>query len=240
MNHLSVYLRSHRKMLAILAGGIGLVWLSRSQFGGFSEWITDREAIITSIEQLGIWGPIVLFALLVLQVFFALIPGHALMVAGSFAFGFWPSFFITIVATVFGSQIAFWAARRWGRSTVYQLADRNIIERWDRLADKQGAMFYFFSFVLPIFPSDLMTYVAGLGTISPKRFFIANICGRSIVAGFITLLGARNFNLPLIFWVAAGLGMGILFIGWKAYAKGQKIRSPSLGYRQKIKKRQLL
>ena len=50
-------------------------------------------------------------------------------------------------------------------------------------------IFYFFAFVLPIFPSDLMCYVAGLATISPKHFLIANILGRTCCAVFVTLIG---------------------------------------------------
>jgi uncharacterized membrane protein YdjX (TVP38/TMEM64 family) len=95
----------------------------------FSYWIGDRGAITANIIRLGIWGPLVLFALLVLQVFMALIPGHLLMLAGSYAYGFWLSFLITLSSTVLGSQIAFAIARRWGRMEVYRLAGEGIIQR---------------------------------------------------------------------------------------------------------------
>jgi uncharacterized membrane protein YdjX (TVP38/TMEM64 family) len=58
-----------------------------------------------------------------------------------------------------------------------------------------------------------MTYVAGLGTISPKRFFVANISGRLVAAYFLTLIGARSFNLPIIFWAAILVSFVLLFIG---------------------------
>lgn len=220
----SKLMRTSGKILAILVFGIGLGWIFRFQLQVFFHWVVDREAITENIMRLGIWGPFVLFALLVLQVFIALVPGHALMVAGSYALGFWPSFLITLSSTVFGSQIAFVIARRWGRMAVYRLAGEGISQRWDRIADRQGSMFYFFSFVLPIFPSDLMTYVAGLGTISASRFFVANICGRLVAASFLTFVGARRFNMPAIFWVATIIGIALLFIGWRAYANKHNIQ----------------
>jgi uncharacterized membrane protein YdjX (TVP38/TMEM64 family) len=222
---------SARKWIISFIALLTFVWLFGSRLQNLYEWFSDREAIVGSIEQLGIWGPVVLFLLLVLQVFLAIIPGHALMLAGSYSFGFWPSFLITAASTVLGSQIAFMIGRRWGRSIVNGMADGEVIQRWDKLAKGQGAMFFFFSFVLPIFPSDLMTYVAGLGTISAKRFLVANISGRIVVAGFITLIGAQGFQMPAIFWAAAVLGMSGLFIGWHRYAS---IHAINLSKKNKI------
>lgn len=218
-------IRSKSKWLILLAILIVLAWIFRYQLQNISHWFSDREAIISSIGKLGIWGPIVLFVLLVLQVFLAIIPGHALMVAGSYSFGFWLSFLITTVSTVLGSQIAFLIGRKWGRSAVHKLADTKLIQRWDRLASGQGALFFFFSFVLPIFPSDLMTYVAGLGTISAKRFLLANISGRLLVAGFITFIGAQGLHMSPAFWAAAAFGMAALFFAWKFYSRKHSIRA---------------
>lgn len=224
MKQFLILVRTYRKTFSILAVGFGLVWIFRAQLYIFSDLIVNQEAITDYILQLGVWGPWALFGLLVLQVFAALIPGHVLMIAGGYAYEFWPSFLISLSSTVLGSQIAFLIARRWGRALVHRLASKSVIERWDGLADRQGALFYFFSFVLPIFPSDLMTYVAGLGTISPRRFFVANICGRLVAASVLTLIGARGSNMPIIFWVAILAGMALLFIGWRYYAHKHGIR----------------
>jgi hypothetical protein len=90
-----------------------------------------------------------------------------------------------------------------GRPAVYRLASPEAIQRWERLAARQGVLFLFFTFVLPLFPSDLMCYVAGLGTISVFRFFIANILGRLVVGASLTLIGSRSLHMPLAYWLAA-------------------------------------
>ncbi len=218
-------IRPSIKSVAAIALLLLIALALRDQVQNISQWFSDREAIVSSIEQMGIWAPIVFFILVILQVFVAIIPGHALILAGAYSFGFWPSFLLTTFSTVLGSQIAFYIGRKWGRSVVYKLADGKTIQRWDKMANKQGAIFFFFTFVLPIFPSDLMTYVAGLGTISAKRFLAANISGRVVIAGFITLIGAQGLQMSPVFWVVSGLGLTAMLLGWKIYSRKHSLRN---------------
>lgn len=204
----------------LIAATLLALYLFRSPLSDFLAWVADRQAVAASIQRYGIWGPLVLFTLLVLQVFLAVIPGHALILAGGYVYGFTLSVLITLASTVLGSQIAFSISRRYGRSLVYRLANPQEVQRWDRLAARQGILFYFFTFVLPLFPSDLMCYVAGLGTISSRRFFVANLLGRFVCAAFITLVGASGLRMPMAFWLAALLGLAALFLAWRIHGGG--------------------
>lgn len=185
--------------------------------------ISDQDAVSAYLQDYGAWGPIILFVLMVAQVFVAVIPGHALMVTAGYVYGT-TGLFVVITSTILGSQIAFFIARNYGRNLIYKLASPQIIERWDGMARNQGTMFYFFSFVLPIFPSDLMCYVAGLGKIAPRKFLVANILGRSVVAISITLIGMYGLNPPFAFWLIAIGGMGALFIGWIVFKKRKSMK----------------
>ena len=189
--------------------------------------ISDQEAVSAYLQSYGVWGPVVLFILMVAQVFVAVIPGHALMVTAGYVYGM-TGLFVIIVSTILGSQIAFFIARQYGRNLIYKLASPQIIERWDGMARNQGIMFYFFAFVLPIFPSDLMCYVAGLGKISARRFLVANTLGRTVVAISITIIGMYGLNPPLAFWLIFVGGMLALFIGWFVFKrrKGMKLDQP--------------
>ena len=190
-----------------------LAWYYRGPLAELLRIIQDQEAVSAYLQGYGALGPLVLFSLLIAQVFVAVIPGHALMVTAGYVYGAL-GLLVTIVSTVLGSQIAFLIARRYGRSVIYRLASQQVIDRWDKTAEHQGILFYFFTFVLPIFPSDLMCYVAGLSTISPLRFFVANLLGRTCCAVFITLIGMYGMQPPLEFWIIAIAGMSALFIGW--------------------------
>ena len=197
---------------------LSLVVIYRQPLADYLRVITDQQAVSAYLQGYGSLGPIVLFILLVAQVFVAVIPGHALMVTAGYVYGT-VGLCVVIASTIVGSQIAFLIARRYGRGFIYKVASPEIIERWDGIARHQGILFYFFSFVLPIFPSDLMCYVAGLSTISARRFFIANILGRTCCAVFVTLIGIYGMHPPVWFWIVAILGISAFFAGWAIYKK---------------------
>jgi uncharacterized membrane protein YdjX (TVP38/TMEM64 family) len=185
--------------------------------------IGDQEAVSAYLQGYGVWGPAILFILMVAQVFIAVIPGHALMVTAGYVYGT-TGLAVIILSTILGSQIAFFIARQYGQGLIYKLASPKILERWNNIASNQGIMFYFFSFVLPIFPSDLMCYVAGLGKIAPRHFLLANILGRTVVAISITIIGIYGMHPPVWFWIIAVIGIAGLFGSWMIYKKQNSLQ----------------
>lgn len=216
MNTRFTFIKRNAKKLIISAILVATLWVYRYPLAELLQIIQDQDAVSAYLQGYGSLGPIILFILLISQVFVAIIPGHALMVTAGYAYGIL-GLFVTLSSTILGSQIAFLIARKYGRSLIYRLASREVIERWDKVAKNQGTLFYFFSFVLPIFPSDLMCYVAGLCTISPKRFFIANFMGRTCCAVFITLIGIYGTHPPVQFWIISVVALAVLFFGWGIY-----------------------
>ncbi len=209
-----------KKLLAIAALA-AVLFLYRQPIAETLEIITDQDLVSAYLKSFGPLGPIVLFVLMLAQVFVAVIPGHALMVTAGYVYG-GLGLGIVIASTVIGSQVAFLVARFYGRGLIYKLASPEIINRWDKAAYKQGILFYFFSFVLPIFPSDLMCYVAGLATIPARRFLVANILGRTVCAVFVTLIGIYGMHPPVWFWVAALAGISTFFVSWAIYKRKQE------------------
>jgi uncharacterized membrane protein YdjX (TVP38/TMEM64 family) len=105
--------------------------------------------------------------------------------------------------------------RRFGRPLVDRFASGNVIDHWNKLAATQGPLFFFFAFILPIFPNDLMSFIAGLSTISSRKFFVANFFGRLPCAIFVTLIGSHGFELPISFWIVMVLVILGLCLAWK-------------------------
>ncbi len=223
MNTLSVFFRKRGKSLTLLAFCLMLIWWWRVPLGEFLVWISDRDAVANYIGENGSWGIVVYTALLVLQLIVAFVPGQALVFAGGYVFGFWEALGITIPVAVIGSQIAFYLARRYGRPLAYRLATQKAVDRWEAISRNQGILFYFLAFNLPIFPSDAMCYVAGLATISPRNFFIANVLGRSVSTVFTVMVGAYGVNLPPIFWVVVLVVVIGFYVGWVFYARKHNI-----------------
>jgi uncharacterized membrane protein YdjX (TVP38/TMEM64 family) len=177
--------------------------------------VSDRDLIVAYLQQYGPLGPVVLFSALMLQVFFAIIPGHAFIVAGGYIYGLVIGSLIALASTVIAAQLAFLLTRRFGRPLVDRLAPKKVVDYWYKMAQNQGGVFFAFSFILPIFPNDLMSFVAALGTISPKRFFFANFFGRLPCAIFITLIGSHGIEMPIQYWAMIGAVLLGLTLVWK-------------------------
>jgi len=211
------------KKFLVLIALLSLVIYYRQPLTELLSIISDQQAVSEYLKSFGVLGPIVLFVLMIAQVFIAVIPGHALMVTAGYVYGKL-GLLIVIASTVIGSQVAFTIARWYGRDLINKLASPQIIERWNKAAQHQGIVFYFFAFVLPIFPSDLMCYVAGLATISPKQFLISNILGRTCCAVFVTLIGIYGMHPPVEFWIVAIVAISVFFAGWAFYKKQNSLQ----------------
>ncbi|MGB8981246.1 MAG: VTT domain-containing protein [Anaerolineales bacterium] len=185
----------------LFAGAPVVLWASREPVSVLWRWFSDQDAVTASMDRLGIWGPVILSILFILQVFLAFIPGQALMVACGFLYGFWGGFLLSWLSLVAGGEIAFVLARRYGRTFAEKWISPSVLAGWDKTAQGQGIGFFAITLVMPLVPNDAMCYVAGLGKISHRRFSIANLLGRGIACLFTSALGAFGGGIPWQIWV---------------------------------------
>jgi 1-acyl-sn-glycerol-3-phosphate acyltransferase len=142
------------------------------------------------------------------------------MAASGYIYGFWGGTLVTWIGLTLGGQMAFWLARRFGRPFALRFISSDVLDRWDRLAAKQGIGFYIVTLLLPFFPNDAMCYVAGLGEIHPRRFAIANMIGRFLATTAMTFIGAFGSQIPLSVWVSSGIFVGLVTLAWHLHRKG--------------------
>ena len=189
----------------------GFVW--RRSLWQFWQLLQDQTAVSATLRQYGWRGPLVLAVAQFFQVLIAFIPGHVFVIAGGYVYGFWLGICLNILLTVGFSQLAFAMARRWGRPFVYRLARPEQIERWQGLGRERGLVFFTLAFIFPIFPTDIMNFVAGLTAISARDFFAANIIGRFPGLVLLTLVGSHGLELSPMAWAALLGSMAALFLG---------------------------
>ena len=208
--------RKNLTNLILIGLGLSALWIYRQPLSASLHWFSDLEAITTSIRGYGLWGPVVLCILFILQTFIAFIPGQALMVASGYIYGFSGGILITWISLVLGGQMAFWLARRYGRPFAEKWISSTTLDRWDKSAAGQGIPFYVVTLVMPFFPNDAMCYVAGLGSMNHRRFLIANALGRGIASLLTVIVGAFSEQIPGLIWIAI-VGFVVLgIVGWIA------------------------
>ena len=197
--------------LAILLTGI-LLWQIRQPALELLFLVGDQEAVSAYLKSYGALGPLVLAVAQLVQVIIAFIPGHVFLIAAGYVYGFWPALVLNMVCIVAASQLAFALARWMGRPLVERLVDKDLLDRWYRIGEKQGFFFFTIAFVLPVFPTDAMNFVGGLSGISGAKFLAASILGRLPSAIILTMIGAYGLEFSRSTWGTIGALAGIPLI----------------------------
>ena len=175
-------------------------WVTRDGISTMWAWFSNLDAVTTSMKHAGSWGPVTLFILFILQVFLAFIPGQALMVACGYLYGFWGGFLLSWLSLVLGGEAAYVLARKLGRPFAERWISPDVLSRWDKAAAGQGVLFFAVMLVMPLVPNDAMCYVAGLGTISHRRFAVANLLGRGLACAITSAAGVLGGHLSWQGW----------------------------------------
>ena len=212
-----------KRLIGIILLITGLITIVefREEFINMLSWFGNLEAITASMEHAGIWGPVVLFILFVLQVFLAFIPGQALMIACGYLYGFWGGFLLSWLSLVVGGEIAYLLARKYGRPFAEKWIAPSVLERWNSAAAGQGIAFFAVSLVMPLVPNDAMCYVAGLGTIRRLHFSIANALGRGLACLVTSAAGAFGGSISWQGWMILIVIFLIIGIAWHIGRRNQ-------------------
>ena len=191
----------------------GLIWWAREPITNFTALISDQTTVSTYLKSFGAVGPIVLAIAQLLQVLIAVIPGHVFLVAAGYVYGFPLGFLLNITYIVAASQIGFLIARRAGRPLINRLASPELVDKWQNIAEERGVLFFTIAFILPVFPTDVMNFVAGLTGMSPRKFLLANFLGRVPSAVMLTLIGSHGLQLSNTVWGIIGILVAAIYIG---------------------------
>lgn len=204
------------KLMLIAAIPVAL-WESRNGISTVWAWFGSLDSVTASMKHAGVWGPVALFILFILQVFLAFIPGQALMVACGFLYGFWGGFFLSWLSLVLGGEAAYVLARKFGRPFAERWISPDVLSRWDKAAAGQGVGFFAIMLVMPLVPNDAMCYVAGLGTISHRRFAIANLLGRGMACAITSAAGVLGGHLSWQGWAVVVVLFILVGLVWHIF-----------------------
>lgn len=115
----------------------------------------------------------------ILQVVIAVIPGEVMQLAGGYVYGTFLGALYSSFGILLGSVIVFYLVRILGFSVIKMFVSQKSIEKFDFLMNsKKSEMAMFILFLIPGLPKDMLTYIAGLTPIKPRKFFILTTAAR--------------------------------------------------------------
>ena len=169
-------------------------------------FLADQERVRAWIESFGVWGPLVLIAMIVVQTVLSISPVSLLAIAGAYVFGFWQGVLYAFIGLTIGSALCMILGRRFGRPLIDRLIDPRSMATFDRFTDKRGPLFFFIIFVMPWVPDDLACYAIGLSKLSLRLMIVLAAFGRmpSVIVQCWLVAYARELPPAVIVGVIAG------------------------------------
>lgn len=188
---------------------------------------TDPERVRSLVAGAGAWSPVVYILLQVVQVLIAPIPGQVVSFAGGLLFGTWWGVAYTMVGATIGFTAIFVLTRRLGRPFVERFVSARVLERFDYLDGTGGALALFIIYLLPGFPDDVISFIAGLTRIRLRTLILISLGGR--LPGYFllsaTASGTTYENLnPMIVLAAVTLVLGAVGY-WKRHFLHEMVKS---------------
>lgn len=174
------------------------------------------EGVIEYIRGFGGYAAAVSFLLMVLQALLSPIPAFLITLANSAVFGWVKGAILSWTSSMVGAMLCFYIARILGRDVVEKFTSKGSLESVDDFFKKYGKFAILVARLLPFMSFDLVSYAAGLTSMSFLSFVVATGIGQlpaTIVYSYIggTLSGGAQklmigllvlFSLSIIIYVA--------------------------------------
>lgn len=162
------------------------------------------EAIKGYILGFGIWAPVISFLLMVFQSIAAPLPAFLLTFANAGLFGWVKGAILSWSSAMAGAILCFFIAKLYGRNAVEKLTGKFALENVDKFFDKYGKYAILVARLLPFMSFDIVSYGAGLTSVSFWSFFWATGLGQlpatiiySYVGGML-VGGVKKFVFGLL------------------------------------------
>ncbi|MGM0570511.1 TVP38/TMEM64 family protein [Marinobacter sp.] len=190
--------------LAVLLAGIWFVLQALGAPASLSP--SDLSAWL---QGEGHWGPILLILLMVLAVVVGPIPTLPVSAASGLAFGMLQGTLIAVTGAALGAMVAFWASRILARDYFRRKLSDHPVFASDA---PQRSLFWgiLFTRLVPLFSFALISYAAGLTSVTALRFLVASVVGMMPMTFVFAGLGHTLEVHPV--WTVGAAGMVLLLM----------------------------
>ena len=185
----------------------------------------DFQKLKDFVASYGSYAAAISFLLMVLQSVVAPLPAFLITFANAALFGFWKGALLSWSSAMVGAALCFFIARSLGREAVEKLTSKGALKNIDEFFERHGKQSILIARLLPFISFDIVSYAAGLSSVSFLGFWVATGLGQlpatlvySYVGGFLTG-GAKLLVTGLLILFALAFLIGL---GKQVYTERQK------------------
>ena len=174
-----------------------LILLFIFQKTGFFKLVNSSEGLQSYLEKSGAWMPILYIILQYLQVILLPIPSVVSTVAGIALFGPLKTVAYSLIGILLGSITGFVIGRKLGGKAAAWIVGKENLKTWRKKLRGKDNFILTAMFLLPLFPDDVLCFIAGLSSMTTRYFLIMVFITRTI--GIFGTCYSFNF-IPFNTW----------------------------------------
>ncbi len=192
---------------------VAVIFYALSASGVLSK-LTSIEALRDYISGFGAWAVIIFITFQFLQVVVLPVPGSVSVGVGVALFGPLRCSIFSFIGILAGSVAGFAIGRWVGYKAVCWVVGKDDLDKWLKKVKGKDYLLLSIMFLLPLFPDDILCFVAGLSSMTWGYFLIMITITRLIS------ISTTSFSLQLIpfttwwgilIWVVIAAMIGVLF-----------------------------
>lgn len=164
---------------------------------GFIKDMTSIEALREYIESSGNWAVWVFILFQFLQVVILPIPSTVTVMAGVALFGPLKCSLFSFIGIFIGSVLAFGIGRWLGYKVVSWIVGKEDLDKWLNKIKGKDYLILSIMFLLPLFPDDVLCFIAGLSSMTWGYFIVMIFITRALS---ITLSAYSFDTIPFTTW----------------------------------------
>lgn len=161
--------------------------------------INSVEKLRSFVKSFGTNATLIFIFISFTQVVFLPIPSFITVGAGVLLFGPFESAIYSLIGILIGSFLAYFIGKLFGYPVVKWLVGKENLDKGLSVIKGKDKIALTFMFLFPFFPDDVLCFVAGLTTISPRFFIIMILCTRTISV-FCSCYSLNNSLIPYNTW----------------------------------------
>lgn len=196
-------------LIVLLLGGILTLGYFILVWTGVWENVNSVEKMKRFILDFGFYGRLVFVMLQFLQVTFIPIPSAITTVAGALIYGPLQASLLSLAGILLGSFFAFWLGRFFGKKLVTFMVGEETCEKLRKTLSR-AKYSYLIMMLMPFFPDDMLSLVAGMTDMSWEFFAFCQFISRPIGIFTTCYLGSGQL-IPYHGWGLVVWGVIIAF-----------------------------
>lgn len=180
-----------------------VVYLKNADVEGFRDYLLSFGPLAAVISGL----------LMVFQSVIAPLPAFVITFANGLLFGWFFGAILSWSTAMIGAVICFYLAKFLGRPVVERIVSKKALEWWDKFFAKYGKHSVFLARILPIVSFDLVSYAAGVTSISFWQFFWATGLGQLPATILYSYLGQNATGTVQILFMMFTIVIALVVLG---------------------------